>query len=210
MEIEIDNKFQEKDWVASSLETNFNMKFLHTEKIITNNRNEIASLNRNLHQTNGILQNTSDTVSENYLSTENVIDQIGKQIQNLSEKVIAKPRKSELRDEKVKVAKQQFEVFKSDLKKLPEFNSLDKKFDCFKDENLTELQTYQTALSFFKENYNLIEGTPKTVLYKLFNDYFNIETKKLKSSNWNDFRKRILPDIHNNNNFYVLLRKNLL
>ncbi|MCL6219567.1 hypothetical protein [Zunongwangia pacifica] len=81
------------------------------------------------------------------------------QIEELSKKIIVKPRKSELRNEKVKVAKQQFELFKSDLKKLPEFNSRDKKFDSFKDENLTELQTYQTALWFFKENYNLMKGT---------------------------------------------------
>lgn len=203
LNIEVANKIEENKHVSNNIVTNFNQKFLQTEKITLNNRNEIVSLSWNLYHAKKELRNTALTVFKNRTKSESELEQIEKQVQNLTKKVTSKPRKSELRDEKIKVAKQQFDIFKSDLRKLPEFNSLDKKFDSFENENLTELQTYQTAMTFFMKNYNLIEGTPKTIVFKLFTEYFNFSN--LKSSNW----KKETDSINMKNDFYALLENNL-
>lgn len=199
LKIEVANKIEENKHVSNNIVTSFNQKFLQTEKITLNNRNEIVSLSWNLYHAKRELQNTAFTVFKNHTKSESELEQIEKQVQNLTKKVTSKPRESKRLDEKEDIIYKQFTSLIEDLRRdYPNYNHQERSLEGFSKYDLTELQAYQTLIAYFRENYNVPLENTLASMFRIFNDHFNIREKKLKSNNWSDFKNRLLPEMENN------------
>ncbi|MDW5288857.1 hypothetical protein [Formosa sp. PL04] len=106
-------------------------------------------------------------------------------------------RVSSDKEEKCIKIENEFNKLLEDLETSSEYNSKNKTLN-YKGNDLTELQAYQTLVIFFKDNYDVPKEKFNNVIFKIFNSHFSIKNTQLQSSNWSDFRNRLLPDIENN------------
>jgi len=101
----------------------------------------------------------------------------------------------------------QFNKLTSDLNKFSDFSREKKQFN-IKKYGISNLQSFQILLEFFRKNYDIPQNTYNTNIYPFFNNYFQTEDQTLKCNNWTQFKVNHLEDIENNS-FYNELSYNL-
>ena len=145
----------------------------------------------------------------NHLNTVKNTSEIEKNIQSLKKNTFTKPRNSKKREQKISTIEKGFKLFITELENFPNYNSEEKIID-YKKYELSELQAYQTLIEFFRKNYEVPLDQTYSIMFGIFNLHFNIKGKELKSNNWDDFKKRLLPDIENNtliSDLYLNIKK---
>jgi len=90
-----------------------------------------------------------------------------------------------------------FDKLISNLEKLDFYDSDNKNFVLSTNYELTTLQSFQILLLYFTNEYNLNHDIRRQDIYDLFNDYFNLEEKKMTSKNWKDYSKYISKEDSN-------------
>ncbi|MBO3097620.1 hypothetical protein [Gelidibacter pelagius] len=162
-----------------------------------NPSNPLGILYDKISNNKDILKKEIQSTKEELVKTSENTHKIEKEVEDLKKKTIVKPRESQKRQQRIDKIEAGFKLFISELESFPDYNAKEKTID-YKKFELTELQSYQTLVEFFKRNYDVPQDKTYSAMFRIFNSHFNIKERDLHSNNWQDFNIRLLPDIENN------------
>lgn len=154
-----------------------------------------------------------DDLKNNFESFKKYSDQLSSEIKEdislIKKKLEPKKRRLIKKEQNELKIKRNFPKLVEDLENhFPFYNKELKSID-YKKFDLTELQTYQILLIFFKRNYELNIDKINNTIYPFFNNYFKMECE-MKMNNWTQYGAKQENKIEENelyNDLYFYLKK---
>lgn len=154
-----------------------------------------------------------DDLKNNFESFKKYSDQLSSEIKEdislIKKKLEPKKRRLIKKEQNELKIKRNFPKLVEDLENhFPFYNKELKSID-YKKFDLTELQTYQILLIFFKRNYDLNIDKINNTIYPFFNNYFKMECE-MKMNNWTQYGAKQENKIEENelyNDLYFYLKK---